>query len=179
MNNFSPSRLPLMLRGWSDRPGELTRQAAPALADLVSQGIPKGGFAVRGGGERSGHERCFSRRMRRPPMPAGSACHSSPCRFPPNAEIFPGRPTSFSTGCQRGACGGSGRQEQAPVVCLDFWCGRQEAAPKQAEEVGDRPLPWHMVFKGSGQLAPGEFDRRNRGPRGIAATPATGFDDVH
>ena len=47
----------------------------------------------------------------------------------------------------------------APVVCLDFWC-RAGSAFEQVEESGMAHFLEHMVFKGSTQLAAGEFDRR-------------------
>ena len=68
-------------------------------------------------------------------------------------------------------------QEQAPVVCLDFWCqaGSRTEAP---DEFGLAHFLEHMVFKGSDQLAAGEFDRRIEALGG-SSNAATGFDDVH
>ena len=65
----------------------------------------------------------------------------------------------------------------APVVCLDFWC-RAGSAFEQVEESGMAHFLEHMVFKGSTQLAAGEFDRRIEALGG-SSNAATGFDDVH
>jgi zinc protease len=63
------------------------------------------------------------------------------------------------------------------VVCLDFWCqaGSRTEAP---QESGLAHFLEHMVFKGSDQLAAGEFDRRIEALGG-SSNAATGFDDVH
>jgi len=65
----------------------------------------------------------------------------------------------------------------APLVCLDFWC-RAGSAFEAADESGMAHFLEHMVFKGSGRLAPGEFDRRIEALGG-SSNAATGFDDVH
>ena len=66
---------------------------------------------------------------------------------------------------------------EAPVVCLDFWC-QAGSASEQTEESGMAHFLEHMVFKGSTQLAAGEFDRRIEALGG-SSNAATGFDDVH
>lgn len=65
----------------------------------------------------------------------------------------------------------------APLVCLDFWC-RAGSADETAAESGMAHFLEHMVFKGSGNLAAGEFDRRIEALGG-SSNAATGFDDVH
>ena len=65
----------------------------------------------------------------------------------------------------------------APVVCLDFWC-QAGSAFEQVEESGMAHFLEHMVFKGSEQLAAGEFDLRVEALGGNS-NAATGFDDVH
>jgi predicted Zn-dependent peptidase len=66
---------------------------------------------------------------------------------------------------------------QAPVVCIDFWC-RAGSARETLEESGIAHFLEHMVFKGSQQLAAGEFDYRVEALGGNS-NAATGFDDVH
>lgn len=65
----------------------------------------------------------------------------------------------------------------APLVCLDFWC-RAGSAFEATAESGMAHFLEHMVFKGSGHLAAGEFDRRIEALGG-SSNAATGFDDVH
>ncbi|MFM8606226.1 MAG: M16 family metallopeptidase [Cyanobium sp.] len=67
--------------------------------------------------------------------------------------------------------------EDAPLVCLDFWC-RAGSAFESADESGLAHFLEHMVFKGSDHLAAGEFDRRIEALGG-SSNAATGFDDVH
>lgn len=67
--------------------------------------------------------------------------------------------------------------EQAPLVCLDFWC-RAGSAFEESGESGMAHFLEHMVFKGSRSLAAGEFDRRIEALGG-SSNAATGFDDVH
>jgi len=159
---------------WGDRQGSQPRQAAPALADLVSQGVHQG-MEASGVGSSSGHERCFSQQNADPPMPAGSACTVPHLPLPAESpEIFPA-PHSFNL--VNGVRVVSVDQEQAPVVCLDFWCAAGSRT-ETAQESGIAHFLEHMVFKGSGQLAAGEFDRRIEALGG-SSNAATGFDDVH
>ena len=65
----------------------------------------------------------------------------------------------------------------APLVCLDFWC-RAGSAYEGGAESGMAHFLEHMVFKGSANLAAGEFDRRIEALGG-SSNAATGFDDVH
>lgn len=65
----------------------------------------------------------------------------------------------------------------APLVCLDFWC-RAGSVFEGPSESGMAHFLEHMVFKGSDQLAPGEFDLRIEALGG-SSNAATGFDDVH
>ncbi len=65
----------------------------------------------------------------------------------------------------------------APLVCLDFWC-RAGSAWEHPGESGLAHFLEHMVFKGSENLAAGEFDRRVEALGGNT-NAATGFDDVH
>ena len=65
----------------------------------------------------------------------------------------------------------------SPLVCLDFWC-RAGSVYEAAAESGMAHFLEHMVFKGSGKLAAGEFDRRIEALGG-SSNAATGFDDVH
>ncbi|WP_255011580.1 pitrilysin family protein [Cyanobium sp. Cruz-8D1] len=67
--------------------------------------------------------------------------------------------------------------EDAPLVCLDFWC-RAGSAFEHPAESGMAHFLEHMVFKGSDGLAAGEFDRRIEALGG-SSNAATGFDDVH
>lgn len=68
-------------------------------------------------------------------------------------------------------------QEQAPLVCLDFWC-RAGSAGEGPDQAGMAHFLEHMVFKGSERLEAGEFDRRVESLGG-SSNAATGFDDVH
>ncbi len=86
-------------------------------------------------------------------------------------------PTPQAFHLQNGVPVVSVRQEQAPVVCLDFWC-RAGSASEQAAESGLAHFLEHMVFKGSETLAPGAFDQRIEALGG-SSNAATGFDDVH
>lgn len=65
----------------------------------------------------------------------------------------------------------------SPVACLDFWC-RAGSAFETATESGLAHFLEHMVFKGSQQLGPGEFDLKIEAMGG-SSNAATGFDDVH
>ena len=67
--------------------------------------------------------------------------------------------------------------QDAPLVCLDFWC-RAGSAFEAPAESGMAHFLEHMVFKGSLGLAAGEFDRRIEALGG-SSNAATGFDDVH
>lgn len=67
--------------------------------------------------------------------------------------------------------------DDAPLVCLDFWC-RAGSVWERPEESGIAHFLEHMVFKGSQQLAAGEFDLRIEALGG-SSNAATGFDDVH
>lgn len=66
---------------------------------------------------------------------------------------------------------------EAPLVCLDFWC-RAGSVFEGSGECGLAHFLEHMVFKGSANLEPGEFDRRIEALGGNS-NAATGFDDVH
>lgn len=67
--------------------------------------------------------------------------------------------------------------EEAPLVCIEFWC-RAGSAFETGSESGLAHFLEHMVFKGSQSLEPGEFDRRVEALGG-SSNAATGFDDVH
>ena len=67
--------------------------------------------------------------------------------------------------------------EEAPLVCLDFWC-RAGSVFEGPQESGMAHFLEHMVFKGSRRLEAGEFDRRIEALGG-SSNAATGFDDVH
>jgi len=66
---------------------------------------------------------------------------------------------------------------ESPLVCLDFWC-RAGSVFEAGSESGMAHFLEHMVFKGSHNLAAGEFDRRIEALGG-SSNAATGFDDVH
>ena len=66
---------------------------------------------------------------------------------------------------------------EAPLVCLDFWC-RAGSIFESSQESGMAHFLEHMVFKGSEQLGPGQFDLRIEAMGG-SSNAATGFDDVH
>ena len=67
--------------------------------------------------------------------------------------------------------------DNAPLVCLDFWC-RAGSLFETPQESGMAHFLEHMVFKGSRTLAAGEFDQRVEALGG-QSNAATGFDDVH
>ena len=67
--------------------------------------------------------------------------------------------------------------EASPLVCIDFWC-RAGSVFEGPGESGLAHFLEHMVFKGSRNLAAGEFDRRIEALGG-QSNAATGFDDVH
>lgn len=67
--------------------------------------------------------------------------------------------------------------EEAPLVCIDFWCRAGSVYERQGES-GLAHFLEHMVFKGSEGLKAGEFDRRVEALGG-SSNAATGFDDVH
>ena len=67
--------------------------------------------------------------------------------------------------------------DTAPLVCIDFWC-RGGSVYEAPGESGLAHFLEHMVFKGSRNLAAGEFDRRIEALGG-QSNAATGFDDVH
>ena len=66
---------------------------------------------------------------------------------------------------------------ESPLVCLDFWC-RAGSIFENSPESGMAHFLEHMVFKGSEQLGPGQFDLRIEAMGGNS-NAATGFDDVH
>ncbi len=65
----------------------------------------------------------------------------------------------------------------APLTCIDFWCKAGSSVERPGEE-GLAHFLEHMVFKGSADLAAGEFDRKIEALGG-SSNAATGFDDVH
>ncbi|WP_320676647.1 pitrilysin family protein [Prochlorococcus sp. MIT 1300] len=65
----------------------------------------------------------------------------------------------------------------APLTCLDLWCKAGSAKELPGEE-GLAHFLEHMVFKGSQNLAAGEFDFAIEALGG-SSNAATGFDDVH
>ncbi|MCX5938420.1 MAG: pitrilysin family protein, partial [Cyanobium sp. LacPavin_0920_WC12_MAG_62_9] len=67
--------------------------------------------------------------------------------------------------------------EASPLVCIDLGC-RAGSVFEGPEESGLAHFLEHMVFKGSRNLAAGEFDRRIEALGG-QSNAATGFDDVH
>jgi predicted Zn-dependent peptidase len=67
--------------------------------------------------------------------------------------------------------------EEAPLVCIEFWCRAGSRFESEAES-GLAHFLEHMVFRGSRRLAAGEFDRRIEALGG-SSNAATGFDDVH
>ncbi len=65
----------------------------------------------------------------------------------------------------------------APLLCLDIWCKAGSINEKKGEE-GLAHFLEHMLFKGSGKLAKGDFDLKIESIGG-SSNAATGYDDVH
>ena len=93
------------------------------------------------------------------------------------APLLPGLSAPQSRSLANGARVVSLAMEEAPLVCLDFWC-RAGSVWERPEESGIAHFLEHMVFKGSKRLAAGEFDLRIEALGG-SSNAATGFDDVH
>ena len=93
------------------------------------------------------------------------------------APLLPGLSAPRSRRLTNGARVVSLDMPEAPLVCLDFWC-RAGSVWERPEESGIAHFLEHMVFKGSQQLAAGEFDLRIEALGG-SSNAATGFDDVH
>jgi zinc protease len=92
-------------------------------------------------------------------------------------SLLPGLAPPLSSRLSNGARVASLTMEEAPLVCLDFWC-RAGSVWERPEEGGIAHFLEHMVFKGSGRLAAGDFDLRIEALGG-SSNAATGFDDVH
>ena len=67
--------------------------------------------------------------------------------------------------------------EKSTLTCIDFWCKGGSASEAKDEE-GMAHFLEHMIFKGSKNLAEGEFDLKIESLGG-SSNASTGLDDVH
>ena len=64
-----------------------------------------------------------------------------------------------------------------PLISIDIWC-KAGSSFEQANKNGTAHFLEHMIFKGTSNLMPGEFDYRIESLGGIS-NASTGYDDVH
>ena len=67
--------------------------------------------------------------------------------------------------------------KELPLVCIDFWF-KAGSAFEESGKNGIAHLLEHMIFKGSNNLKPGEFDYKIESLGGMS-NASTGYDDAH
>ncbi len=164
------------LQIWIHIEGLQPRQGLPGPPDLRSERVHKGMEATHGGcwGVRAGSQDCDVLDGVRQNV---NVVNGQLLPQAANDPLFPGLSFPHSRRLENGAKVVSLTIDDAPLVCLDFWC-RAGSVWEHPEESGIAHFLEHMVFKGSRQLAAGEFDHRIEALGG-SSNAATGFDDVH
>jgi len=67
--------------------------------------------------------------------------------------------------------------KELPLICIDIWC-RAGSSFEDEKKKGAAHFLEHMIFKGSSEIKPGEFDYRIESLGGLS-NASTGYDDAH
>ena len=67
--------------------------------------------------------------------------------------------------------------KELPLVCIDFWF-KAGSAFEESDKNGTAHFLEHMIFKGSNNIMPGEFDYKIESLGGMS-NASTGYDDAH
>jgi len=67
--------------------------------------------------------------------------------------------------------------KELPLICIDFWF-KAGSAFEESDKNGTAHLLEHMIFKGSNEIMPGEFDNKIESLGGMS-NASTGYDDAH
>ena len=67
--------------------------------------------------------------------------------------------------------------KELPLICIDFWF-KAGSAFEESDKNGTAHFLEHMIFKGSKNIMPGEFDHKIESLGGMS-NASTGYDDAH
>ncbi len=67
--------------------------------------------------------------------------------------------------------------KESPLISIDIWC-KAGSSYEDVDKNGTAHFLEHMIFKGSNEIMPGEFDHKIESLGGIS-NASTGYDDVH
>ncbi len=67
--------------------------------------------------------------------------------------------------------------KELPLISIDIWC-KAGSSFEDVDKNGTAHFLEHMIFKGSNQIMPGEFDHKIESLGGLS-NASTGYDDVH
>jgi len=67
--------------------------------------------------------------------------------------------------------------KELPLISIDIWC-KAGSSFEDVDKNGTAHFLEHMIFKGSNEIMPGEFDHKIESLGGIS-NASTGYDDVH
>ncbi len=67
--------------------------------------------------------------------------------------------------------------KESPLIAIDFWF-KAGCVFEESDKNGTAHFLEHMIFKGSNEIMPGEFDHKIESLGGIS-NASTGYDDVH
>ena len=67
--------------------------------------------------------------------------------------------------------------KELPLICIDFWL-KAGSAFEESDKNGTAHFLEHMIFKGSNNIMPGEFDHKIESLGGMS-NASTGYDDAH
>jgi len=67
--------------------------------------------------------------------------------------------------------------KELPLISIDIWC-KAGSSFEENDKNGTAHFLEHMIFKGSNEIMPGEFDHRIESLGGLS-NASTGYDDVH
>ena len=67
--------------------------------------------------------------------------------------------------------------KELPLISIDIWC-KAGSSFEKVDKNGTAHFLEHMIFKGSNEIMPGEFDQKIESFGGLS-NASTGYDDVH
>jgi len=67
--------------------------------------------------------------------------------------------------------------KELPLISIDIWC-KAGSSFEKVDKNGTAHFLEHMIFKGSNEIMPGEFDQKIESLGGLS-NASTGYDDVH
>ena len=67
--------------------------------------------------------------------------------------------------------------KELPLISIDIWC-KAGSSFEDVDKNGTAHFLEHMIFKGSNEIMPGEFDHKIESLGGLS-NASTGYDDVH